>query len=102
LYVSDSGSCTLRKIDLDAGQVSTLAGQLSVNQTDPCNNTVTDGDGPTTALLRRPGHMATDGQFVYFVDGLTVRKYNPTSHAVTTLVGDNSAPADFVDGLPPA
>jgi hypothetical protein len=94
LYVADSTGSTIRKIDIDAGQVTTFAGQ-------PGTYGATDGDGATTALFNEPTALATDGASLFVVDysNYTIRKVDLATRQVTTIAGTSGSPG-MVDGLP--
>lgn len=81
-YVTDSGDCTIRKIDIATKAVTTFAGVAGT-----CSNSI-DG-GPGVARLYRPHGLATDGTFLYFTDrfGRVVRKLEIATGTVTTVAG---------------
>ena len=79
LYVADGWNCTIRKIEIVTGVVTTFAGV--VRQCD-----VVDGKG-ADARLRSPRGIALDGQNLYVTDNGTVRKIEIATRTVTTLAG---------------
>jgi len=83
LYLSDRGSQTIRRIDLEAGQVETVAGQIEVRGSD-------DGVG-TLASFNGPGGIAFDdaGEFLYVNDTFnsTIRRIDVTTFEVATIAG---------------
>jgi hypothetical protein len=81
IYVSDTGNHTIRKILLDTGEVTTLAGTAG----SPCWN---DGIG-TAAHLFYPHGIIKLGDCLYIADSGndTIRKINTVTRAVTTLAG---------------
>jgi sugar lactone lactonase YvrE len=87
LYVVDFYNKTIRKIAVETGAVSTLAG--STKREAYANDTkITDGTGDA-ALFAYPGAIATDGVFVFVADyyGSTIRKIEIETGVVTTLFG---------------
>lgn len=99
LYVMDgSGSegCDLRRIDLTAGTVKTIAGNGT------CELSLVNGAG-TAASFRSPWGMtmSPDGSAVYVADYYTLRKVDltplPADVVVTTVAGATSA--GFVDAV---
>ena len=80
LYIADSGNHLIRKIVIDNGTVTTLAGGGS--------GTSTDGTG-TTASFNNPEGITTDGNNLYVADfsNHTIRKIVISTGAVTTLAG---------------
>ncbi len=81
LYVLDTGSQTIRKIDIATQVVSTLAGRPDVIGS-------VDGQG-AAALFNYPQGIVTDGNNVYVADtcNATIRKIVIATGAVTTLAG---------------
>lgn len=79
LYVADFGNNTIRKIVINTGAVTTLAG--SANRWG-----ATDGIG-SAATFTQPMDITTDGKNLYVVGGLTIRKIGILSGVVTTLAG---------------
>jgi len=70
LYVTDNYSCTIRKVAIATGQVTTIAGTVGVfgtnNPTDPNDNpTVLTGDA---AHFNGPNGITTDGTNLYVTD----------------------------------
>lgn len=82
LYVADSSYHTIRRIDLNAKVVSTVAGTKS-------STGFLDGQG-TAATLNRPEDLAMGPSGLLYINdtrNYAVRTYNPVTQAVTTLVG---------------
>ena len=82
LYVADTGNYTIRKIEINSGRVTTLAGFAGAAD-------ATDGMGPAARFLA-PGAMTTDGAGNLLVaDGEdnAVRRVNLSTGMVTTVVG---------------
>ncbi|MDA8169184.1 MAG: hypothetical protein M0Z59_05720 [Nitrospiraceae bacterium] len=80
LYVTDTGNCTIRKIVIATGEVTTLAGYAGQAGTD-------DGTG-TAALFTYPSALTTDGANLYVADyANTIRKIVLSTGVVTTLAG---------------
>ena len=107
LFVADSGNCTIRKIAIATGIVTTLAGS-------PENPGSADGMG-AAAQFDHPLGVALDGAgnlFVADTGNATIRKIALATGAVTTVVGSHghtgvvlgplpaelSAPTDLVVG----
>ena len=86
LYVSDSGNHRIRKIVIDNGTVTTLAGSSSGN---------TDATG-TSASFTNPWGITTDGTNLYVTDhdNHRIRKIVISTGAVTTLAGSSSGNID--------
>ncbi|MCP5496899.1 MAG: hypothetical protein H7A23_20290 [Leptospiraceae bacterium] len=81
LYVADYYNCTIRKVVISSGVVTTLVGTVGT-----CGST--DGTG-TAAQFNFPESVTTDGINLYVTDyyGYTIRKIEVTSGIVTTLAG---------------
>ncbi|NJO00728.1 MAG: hypothetical protein HC880_02690, partial [Bacteroidia bacterium] len=82
LYVADEFNHTIREVDMNTGQVSTLAGSAG-------NASFADGIG-TNARFNRPTGIATDiSGYIYVADKANhiIRKIDPVSRRVTTLAG---------------
>ena len=81
LYVADTGNNTIRKVVINTGVVTTLAGSSALSGS-------TDGTG-STARFSMPFGVTTDGTNLYVADAgnFTIRKVVIASGAVTTLVG---------------
>ena len=81
LYVVDTNNSDIRKIDLGAQQVTTVAGQANISGTE---------DGPATeAHFNLPTALATDGHDLFVCDSSnsTVRKISLSERKVTTIGG---------------
>jgi len=87
LYVTEGWNSTIRKIMLDTGEVSTLAGKLEVHRS-------VDGVG-LEAEFYSPGDIISDGSNLYISDYRTIRKINLSSAEVSTLAGAH----DDADGI---
>lgn len=84
LYVTEGWNSTIRKIMLDTGEVSTLAGKLDARR-------CVDGVG-LEAEFYAPGDIVTDGSNLYVSDNRSIRKINLSSSEVSTIAGaDQSA-----------
>jgi sugar lactone lactonase YvrE len=82
LYVADQTNCTIRKVVLANGAVTTLAGARG-------QNTSSDGTGPD-ARFQEPTDLAYDGAGHLFVtdpDAHTIRRVVVATGEVTTLAG---------------
>lgn len=81
LFVTDSYNCTIRKIVIATGEVTTLAGSQ-------CLSSSSDGTG-TAASFMSPTGITTDGTNLYVADtaSSTIRKVVIASGEVTTLAG---------------
>lgn len=80
LYVADTGNHTIRKIVIDTGEVTTLAGLAG-------NAGSADGPG-AAARFNLPRGITTDGVNLYVADANhTVRKIVIASGAVSTIAG---------------
>lgn len=89
LYVSDTGTRTIRKVALATGVITTLAGAAD----EPA---IVDGKG-VAARFSNPQAITTDGTHLYVVDEGAIRKIVIATGAVTTLVGDGTPGS--VDGV---
>jgi len=86
LYVSDSGNHRIRKIVIDNGTVTTLAGSSSGS---------TDATG-TSASFDKPYGITTDGTNLYVADrgNHKIRKIVIDNGTVTTLAGSSQGSTD--------
>lgn len=73
-----------------SGTVTTIGGQANVTGT-------ADGIG-TTATFSFPNGFTTDGSFIYIADanGASIRRLDPTTRAITTVVTGLNLPRDVV------
>lgn len=81
LYVADSGHHAIRRIDLSTGAVTTVAGVA---------NQAGHRDGAAAqALFNDPAQLAWRGGALFIADrgNHVVRRYDPTTGAVTTVLG---------------
>ena len=92
LYVADNVNRAIRRVRLETGQVTTLAGGGMAG--------AADGVG-TAARFQSPRLTTSDGTFVYVSDDTLVRKIRIATGEVTTLAGLAGA-HDSVDGIGPA
>jgi sugar lactone lactonase YvrE len=86
LYVTDSGSCTIRRVAISTGIVNTIAGTQGV-----CN--WKDGTGAGDTQFNSPEGITTDGTYLYVADNgnYAIRMINIASGAVTSVPGYYSA-----------
>ena len=84
LYVADTGNNRIRKIVIDNGTVTTLAGS---------SQGYTDNAIGTSASFNGPRGITTDGENLYVVDygNHLIRKIVISTGAVTTLAGTGSS-----------
>ena len=93
LFVTDELNATLRRIDLDAGAVTTVAGNVGTAAN-------VDGVG-AAARFTQPAWLTSDGASRLFLAELNsnvVRRIDLPSYTVTTLAGTPGAGA-FMDGV---
>ncbi len=89
LYISDSGSNRIRKVDRDTGIITAVVGtgQFGFN-----------GDGPALEVnLTYPSGIAFDGNDVLYIadtQAHRIRQYDPRTGLVTTLAGTWSSEDD--------
>lgn len=83
LYVADSGGATVRRVELDSGAVSTVAGAYGEDGAD-------DGPG-AAARFRVPSGLAGAGELLYVADyeAHTLRRIDLASDEVTTILGSD-------------
>jgi hypothetical protein len=79
LYIADSGNCTIRKVVIATGMVTTMAGAAGVAGSD-------DGTG-AEARFGGPMGITTDGADLYVTDNHTIRKIVIATGVVTTIAG---------------
>lgn len=91
LYVTDRDNSTIRKIDIETGEVTTLAGT-------PGSSGSSDGPG-TAARFFRPAGITNDRASLYVSDtgNHTIRKIAKNTAIVSTLAGTAGQPC-FTDG----
>jgi hypothetical protein len=90
LYVSDYSNHRIRKIVIDNGTVTTLAGSSSGS---------TDNATGTSASFKKPRGITTDGTNLYVVgDNHRIRKIVIDNGTVTTLAGSSSGFGDNATG----
>src|SRR5450631_2531792 len=81
LYVADSGNFTIRKIVINTGVVTTIAGAVGAAGS-------VDADIGTNARFNILNGITTDGKNLYVTDSNnTIRKIDLTTTKVTTLAG---------------
>ena len=93
LYVSDTGTNLIRKIDLSSGVITTVAGTGEMGYTG-------DGSGATDATLAAPqGVLPGPGGELYFSDtsNNAIRRIDATG-VIETVAGNGSACADPWNG----
>jgi hypothetical protein len=86
LYIAD-GNCTIRKMNIATGLVTTIAGMPGVCDT-------VDGIGPAARMTSLMG-MTTDGTYLYFTQcfasgHMRIRRLLLSNNEVTTLAGNSS------------
>src|ERR1039457_3954906 len=81
LYVADYGNCTIRKVVIASGVVTTLAGSAGIQG-------ASDGTGGS-ARFSYPVGITTDGTSLYVTDtnNYTIRKVSISKGDVTTIAG---------------
>ena len=81
LFVADSGNCTIRKIVVATGVVTTIAGKAGVYGSD-------DGTGDAASFVY-PSGITTDGTSLFVTDqyNFTIRKIVISTGVVTTIAG---------------
>jgi hypothetical protein len=96
LYVADAGSCTIRKVVIATGEVTTLAGTRGVYG--HADNTM----GPGGTSFNAPFGLTTDGTNLYVADTLNheIRKVTIATGAVTTLAGFWPLRGGYQDSVP--
>ena len=99
LYVVDTGNHTIRCIDVNTKEVTTLAGKAGiVGATDQAEG------ADEIARFNSPGDITTDGTFLYVTDtgNHTIRKVNPLTGMVKTIAGTSGTPGllDSIYGGP--
>ncbi len=78
-------NCLMREYNISNGAVTTLAGQLyNCGYTDGANGTSTLGGSFSGQGVQQ---MATDGTYVYFVDGHSIRAATISNGTITTIAG---------------
>lgn len=89
LYVTDTVNNTIRKVVIATGEVTTIAGYMTLGSA--------DGSG-ISASFHYPGGIATDGTNLYVADtgNNMIRKVVISSSVVTTLAGSTSS--GYADG----
>lgn len=95
LYVNDRGNCSIRKVVISSGTVTTIVG--SPPPTVSCG-TLLDGIG-TAALINLTDGIVSDGTNIYLADtgSCVIRKIQMSTLTVTTVVGLSGTCA-LVDG----
>jgi sugar lactone lactonase YvrE len=85
LYIADTSNCTIRKIVISTGEVTTLAGTAGLGGS-------TDGTG-AAARFYLPYGITTDGTNLYVADSVNqlIRKIVISTGEVTTLAGTAGA-----------
>ena len=97
LFVADEGNVSLRRIDLDAGTVTTVAGAAGTASL----RLHVDGVG-AAARFMQPSWLTSDGVsrlFLVEVTANTVRRIDLPSYTVTTIAGTPGVASGFVDGV---
>ena len=92
VYFTDNGNATVRKYDLDANALSTVAGKAGM---------FGDVDGPgDVARFERPEGLFEDNGILYISDGgdSTIRAMDLAANMVTTIAGSHLT-LGFTDGV---
>jgi sugar lactone lactonase YvrE len=96
MYVADSGNQTIRAVDLDTREVTTIAGQVGV---------AGHADGPArSALFNKPAGLTVHGTKLYIseANNLTLRELDLASQEVKTVAGKAPAnPEHFCENVSP-
>lgn len=99
LYITEANNLTIRRLDLDAGQVLTVAGKAPANPKHFCENISpvlppecgsTDSTDGLEARFRFPFGVAPDGRGGFFVvdsHNNLIRRFDPVTSAVSTAAG---------------
>lgn len=84
LYVTDAGNARVRRIDLGARTISTVAGG---------GTSTVDGIQATTALLDAPAGIAVDERYLYIAEarGRRVRRVELSTGIIRTIAGTGMA-----------
>lgn len=87
LYIADTFNDTIRKMNIQTGVVTTLAGVAGSTTSQDS----TDGTG-ATAKFYHPNSITTDGTSLYVSDtkNQEIRKVDPTTGNTTTIVGSSA------------
>ncbi|MGH9939104.1 MAG: hypothetical protein ACREAM_22925, partial [Blastocatellia bacterium] len=97
LYLSDSGSRRVRKIDVATGIITTVAGTLTVS------NSIGDGRPATQAQLYEPSDLVFDSAGnLYIADTFhrRVRKVEASTGVIHTIAGTGNQDGPLGDGGP--
>jgi sugar lactone lactonase YvrE len=94
LYVTDNINHTIRKVKIDTGEVTTLAGLAGVSG-------VADTASGVQATFNYPTGITTDGTNLYVTDSSsnTIRKITIASGVVSTVAGSSAAAAGLSDSV---
>jgi hypothetical protein len=100
LYVTDFTASTIRKIVLETGAVTTIAGKFEPGGAVGVHADSTDGTG-LTARFNHPDGITTDGLNLYVTDSYDnmIRKINLTTTNVTTLANNGAANINTTVGI---
>lgn len=92
LYIANAGSHQLLALNLDQHELSVAAGSGKENHS--------DGMGESAAFAQ-PSGLTTDGKAIYVADSevSSVRRFDPASGEVSTLVGKGLFDFGDVDGV---
>ena len=96
MYVADSSNQTIRAVDLESREVTTIAGQVGV---------AGHADGPArSALFNKPAGLTVHGTKLYIseANNLTLRELDLANQAVKTVAGKAPAnPEHFCENVSP-
>ena len=91
LYVSDKTNRTIRRVEIQTGEVTTLAGS-------PGTVGQVDGVGPD-AGLGGPEDLWGDGTYLYMTDVASIRRLTLATGEVETIAGGPNPTALSIDGI---
>jgi len=81
LYICEGGNKTIRKLVIETGEVTTIAGQVGLSDS-------IDGIG-NIARFYNPSGITTDGKYLYVADKFNgIRKIELSNYLVTTITDD--------------
>ena len=99
LYISDSSDGVVREVSARDGTISTVAGTHTTSPRPPLG----DGGAATSAYLGQPADLALDSRNNLYISCPSlgrVRRVDPTTGFITTVVGNGNAYGSTGDGAP--